>query len=522
MTTFRFPIAILSFNRPQILEAFLKTLRSQTREIDDRNVYLFQDGTKSRVKDAPYDATAQLKCVEVFNKIFPQGRVYYSVENLGIALNFDRAERFVFEELGAECSTFFEDDMLLSPYYLEAMDQLLDFALAEPKVAYVAAYGDHRATLDQQRKNASKIITMHHKWGFGLTRRQWIAQKPIIDGYLDIVRQAEYKDRDADRIKRYFQGFGYAGAPTSQDYAKDIASLSLGTTKLMCSPCYGKYIGEEGAHFNRQLFEKMGFGQTVLWTEKPEKFIMPSSSELDIWIANERKNAKAHAVAQSAPQSSAQAATPAAGPASGPIASLAPNPVTTADWELRMSGPEIELLRSYLVKASNYLEFGAGGSTRMAIDLVKGPLFSVESDAAWVAKLSAEEKVKAARASGRLTIVHSDIGPVGDWGVPKDETKLKNWKSYYTRPWVSTDKPFDFVLIDGRFRVMCALMAAVYAPDHAFIAIHDYTVRKHYFVVEKYFDTVDGADTLVIMKKRRSINFAAWVTDMLTHLYDVN
>ena len=519
MTKFRFPIAILSFNRPQILEAFLKTLRSQTREVDERSVHLFQDGAKSRFKDTAYDAGAQLECIEVFNKIFPQGHVHYSVDNLGIALNFDRSERFCFEDLGADCAIFFEDDMLLSPYYLEAMDQLIDFALAQPKIAYVAAYGDHRATFDQQRNDARKIIPMHHKWGFGLTQRQWLAQKPIIDGYLDIVRRDDYKNRDAARIKTYFLKFGYYGTATSQDYAKDIASLVLGTTKVMCAPCYGKYIGREGAHFNNQIFKKMGFDKTVLWMEKPEEFAMPNSTELDSWIANERKNAKAHVPAQSAPQQS-----PAAQPAAQVTTSVAsPTPRhAAADWGLRMSDLEIELLRSYLVKTGSYLEFGAGGSTRMAIDLVKGPLFSVESDAAWVAKLSAEEKVKAARASGRLTLVHADIGPVGDWGVPKDESKLKNWKNYYTKPWVSSDKSFDFVLIDGRFRVMCALMAAVYASNNTIVAIHDYMVRKHYFVVEKYFDTIDRADTLVVLKKRPSINFAAWVTDMLTHLHDVN
>ena len=134
-----YPIAVMSFNRPDLLESVLKSLKSQSIEIDEKRVYLFQDGVQSRFSDNPADDSLQNECVRRFLEIFPNGNVHQSPVNLGIALNFDRAERLFYEEIEADCGIFFEDDLLLSPYYMEALLQLTNFALAEPLVGYVAA-----------------------------------------------------------------------------------------------------------------------------------------------------------------------------------------------------------------------------------------------------------------------------------------------------------------------------------------------------------------------------------------------
>ena len=89
------PIAVISFNRPHLLEQVLRGLREQTSPPDPAGVYLFQDG-------GPQSAP---ECVGIFKNIFPQGRAFVDDTNLGIAMNYDRAERFVFDTLGAECGS---------------------------------------------------------------------------------------------------------------------------------------------------------------------------------------------------------------------------------------------------------------------------------------------------------------------------------------------------------------------------------------------------------------------------------
>jgi hypothetical protein len=270
------PIAILSFDRPQYLDAVLISLKAQTKPID--RIILFQDGPKSASTN---------HCVQLFQTQFPQGVVRQSAVNLGVARNFDRAERYMFEELNTEAAYFFEDDMILSPHYLAMLDRLTDFALAEDKVAYVAAYGKRQSKLVEQRVHQNEIIRMDNKWGFALTRRQWTAQRGILAAYLDIVALCDYQYRDNQAIWAYHQTLGY-GAGTSQDGMKDVASCLLGTTKIMTHACFGRYIGAIGANGTQQFYDEEGFAATELYPEDITLLNFPTRRQLDDWIEADR------------------------------------------------------------------------------------------------------------------------------------------------------------------------------------------------------------------------------------------
>jgi hypothetical protein len=129
---------------------------------------------------------------------------------------------------------------------------LTDIALKEKRIAYVAAYGDHKAKLTEQRRTPNKLIPMRHKWGFSTTRRQWDAQRELLGPYLDIVSRNDYHARDHIAIRAYFDKLGYGSTGTSQDAMKDVASHVLGTTKIMTFACLAKYIGEIGLHSKKR------------------------------------------------------------------------------------------------------------------------------------------------------------------------------------------------------------------------------------------------------------------------------
>ncbi|WP_296175478.1 class I SAM-dependent methyltransferase [uncultured Brevundimonas sp.] len=280
------PIAVMSFNRPTLLRQVLTSLATQSVPVDPTSVYLFQDGPQRGD-----DSKKHIECVDVFNEIFPRGNAIVSQENLGVALNFDRAERFFFEDLKSTYAIFFEDDLLLSNHYIKAIEQMVAFAIEDERIAYVSAYGDHRASSEEQSNRIGDIIPMGHKWGFALTRRQWLRQMPIIDGYLEIVRQRPYASRDHDRIKEYFSKIGYTSPGTSQDAAKDVASLALGTVKLNTFACFGKNIGAVGLHSNQEFYDKQGFAQTKITELMPETR-KPDSKMIDNLIKNQRSQAK--------------------------------------------------------------------------------------------------------------------------------------------------------------------------------------------------------------------------------------
>jgi len=276
------PIAVLSFNRPDYLDQTLRSLAAQGEEsLADREIHLFQDGMFNRFSGRAYGAEQTvLNNVARFRELFPWGQIHIQEANLGIALHFDFIERYLFEARDFEAAIFFEDDMVLSPLYLAVIDKLLSIAMTDERIGCVAAYGDRRATLTEQIAQLSKIVTMEHRWGFAVTKRQWLRQKPFMAGYLAIVSEADYTTRDHDRIIDWFISTGYLPTVTSQDGAKDVAMYASGAAKLMTHCCYGKYIGKRGVHSDERLYGSLGFARTQLCPVRADHFSWPSHAEI--------------------------------------------------------------------------------------------------------------------------------------------------------------------------------------------------------------------------------------------------
>jgi hypothetical protein len=79
--------------------------------------------------------------------------------------------------------------------------------------------------------------------------------------------------------------------------------------------------------------------------------------------------------------------------------------------------------------------------------------------------------------------------------------------------------PFDVYMVDGRFRVACALMALMHASHHghdATILVHDFTsrldVHKSYKELLRVCDQVDFSGGKLVALKRKGD-----VTDKMLH-----
>lgn len=258
------PIAVMSFNRPHYLERVLASLRSQVGVVlDDHPIYLFQDGSVNRHSGKMHASDDDVsRNIALFETFFPAGIPRPSPDNLGVALNFERAEREMFETLEAPYAIFLEDDLELGPFYLKTMFHLADMVMEREDIGYFAAYGKHRSSREHQIAAADQIIPLNHNWGFGLTQNQWRRSQPYVTQYLDLVRDRDYRDRPHEDIFRLTQTWG-AGAPgSSQDVIKSIACYLTGGCKINTTPAFGQYIGETGLHSNPALFRRMGFGKT--------------------------------------------------------------------------------------------------------------------------------------------------------------------------------------------------------------------------------------------------------------------
>jgi hypothetical protein len=289
------PVIVFSFNRPDYLRATLVSLREAIEAGGMAGpVVLFQDGARNPHSGQERAAPAQIAaCVAAFRAVFPQGVVFASAVNLGIGLNVDRGERWVFETQGYPAGLFFEDDMVLAPHYFRALAGLYRLASAEPRIAMFAAYGaDGRSTLARQRAEHRRVGAMHHNWAFGLTRAGWLARETLTAAYTAALQGCDYRDRPLERIAAWHVRLGWPPMPTSQDIARAIAFNTLGLARVSSLAICARNIGAVGQHYTPEEFRRLGLGDVALLDEAPPEaewtFDALAEAELSEILAEDR------------------------------------------------------------------------------------------------------------------------------------------------------------------------------------------------------------------------------------------
>lgn len=140
-----------------------------------------------------------------------------------------------------------------------------------------------------------------------------------------------------------------------------------------------------------------------------------------------------------------------------------------------------------------YLEYGTGGSTIHASRWVD-KLFAVDSDSYFMKAVQKKLDQQPRKATCRL--IYADIGRTGPWGRPikrkyEPGREPASWRAYPELPWTALAEENirpDTILIDGRFRVACALASLRHLPAHSEteILFDDYAERQHYHALEQY------------------------------------
>ncbi len=135
-----------------------------------------------------------------------------------------------------------------------------------------------------------------------------------------------------------------------------------------------------------------------------------------------------------------------------------------------------------------FVEFGCGGSTLMA-DGLAVPTISVESDPYYAAA------VRSALSHHETTeILTLDMGITREWGMPMFFAKKKGLR-YATAPFerLGSRSP-DLILVDGRYRVACALESAAQVArtgGPSKMLVDDYADRPAYHILEYYLGSPD-------------------------------
>jgi hypothetical protein len=204
-----------------------------------------------------------------------------------------------------------------------------------------------------------------------------------------------------------------------------------------------------------------------------------------------------------------------------------PPPVIGAPY---LAGEEPELMqRVFASGIRNYMEFGLGGSTLAAIRAGVDTIISVDSDPAWVAAVRRHAEIAPLIASGAASILHGDIGPVGEWGNPLDRTPSTKWPRYIATAWAEAARRNispDLIYVDGRFRVSCcysiaAIAAGRFSAPPPRVLLHDVNEeRPHYLDVLAFFDIAEQAGSLCLLKLRQDASPVAAMAKLMFRQFD--
>ena len=163
------------------------------------------------------------------------------------------------------------------------------------------------------------------------------------------------------------------------------------------------------------------------------------------------------------------------------------------------------LFYKYLDKAQNYYEFGSGGSTYQAsLRQNLKSIHSVESDLLWHNKLK-----KMVNEDKRIEFIYVDMKTVPNtWGNPGPNSSINDWIAYsdtICRIESAIADQIDLILIDGRFRVACALKCFDIINDNCYVIFDDFLNRPGYHIVLDYYEIIDQTsdNVMVVLKKKK-------------------
>lgn len=177
--------------------------------------------------------------------------------------------------------------------------------------------------------------------------------------------------------------------------------------------------------------------------------------------------------------------------------------------EPHLGNNDIDMFYKYLDKATNYFEYGSGGSTYQANkrDNIE-KIYSVESDEDW------HNKLKDQVIGNKITYIYNEMDVLPNtWGHPGPnvtEEQKRNYSSHILKLSEEEQKKIDLVFIDGRFRVACCLKCFSVINDDCLIAFDDFIDRPFYHApVLEFFQIVEKTkdNRMVILKKKPYVSY---------------
>lgn len=530
-------LAIVTYARFEYFEIVLPSILNQVihgrRVSDVYDIYLFQDGLWGG--ESEINRVGHQRISNYLDSLPSSIRVFLQDSNLGVAFHFDFIERLLFLEHGYDFVVFAEDDLVLAPGYMQAVDLLADKFHDDPRVGMVSAHPDNPTMpLVQQIDDSQKYTTMGHNWGFGLSRVFWEKRQLLVDCYLDLIRDKPYRNRPHNEIYKWLDLIGFHGLASSQDYIKQCATVALGACRLSTVANFGLPIGRTGLHCRPEAFKKMGFDCTVVFNKTLDVMSDLDDDQYGVLYRKQGHQVGAKFVQSILDSDSSEAAAWQARLKAG---ELHPRKLLSEFFEKKdaiktlkkwqsadipttphMEAEGISLLQTCLLKTKVFLEYGAGGSTVLAAKMGVEVIHSIDSDGSFLEAV--RQRVAEFGSTKNIFVHYVDIGPTKEWGQPIDFAAANRWPKYCVAAWdtlLSQNSQPDLILIDGRFRVACFLASLVLSKPGTVILFDDYFDRPHYHLVEKHLRPTTRAGRMAKFIVDLSFSRSQVLLDLVAH-----
>ena len=161
-----------------------------------------------------------------------------------------------------------------------------------------------------------------------------------------------------------------------------------------------------------------------------------------------------------------------------------------------------------LARAQTYVEYGSGGSTVVAAAL--GLTFATcDSDEEFLLSVKRKIERMGYAKPDRQTFRYTNLGPVTYWGAPlfsspKTLQGIRRFRSYSDLPCDPEQiRGYTLVLVDGRFRVACALKAAsaLLAMGVDFtIVVDDFVGNDSYRCLSEHLHLQDNVGRMAVLR----------------------
>lgn len=167
------PIALFAYNRPEHLAATLEALRANVLAAQSR-LHIFSDGPKK-----PEAAVAVREVRRLLEKVegFGEVQVVERASNFGLAASVIDGVTQLTEAHGRVI--VIEDDLIVSPYFLEYMNAALERYRDEPSVKQVSGY---MFPVDMRAQEDSLFLPFTTSWGWATWARAWQEFDPAMRG----------------------------------------------------------------------------------------------------------------------------------------------------------------------------------------------------------------------------------------------------------------------------------------------------------------------------------------------------